>query len=204
MIKILEHSIIEHNLSMIRDKNTSSDIFRSSISRLSYFLAIESFKDLQMKDIDVETPIEKTFGKIVNTDVVVVAILRAGLMMISAFQEIYPLLKTGYIGLKRDETTLRASEYYFNVPEISKDTKVVILDPMLATGGSACWALKRLENIGAKDLTLAVIIATPEGIQNVNASFPSVKIVTIKVDRGLNNMGYIVPGLGDAGDRANG
>lgn len=203
MIKVLDHPLVHNDISIIRNKNTTSSHFRDAVKRISYHLAIESMFNLDTLEINVETPLEITTGKKINTKVLVIPILRAGLSLLPAFQEIYPDLIIGYAALKRNEETFESEEYYYNIPKISKDYKVIILEVMLATGGSINTLLSKLEMDGITNITVCSIVSAPEGLEKIGANFPNVEIITAVIDRELNEKKYILPGLGDAGDRIN-
>ncbi len=198
---LVEHPIIKRDVTILRDKNTDSETFRSALQRVSNLLAAEVSKNFSLTKIEVETPLEKTVGNKLSNDVILVPVLRAGLGMVNGFLQIIPEAKVGHIGLQRDEETLKPIEYYYKVPKNLELAEVVMLDPMLATGGSASEALKYLKNRGAKKLVFACLVAAPEGIQKIVAEHPDVKIFAGALDRELNSKGYILPGLGDAGDR---
>ena len=164
-------------------------------------MAVELSKEFSLTQTEIETPLEKTKGSKLSSDVILVPVLRAGLGMVNGFLQIIPEAKVGHIGLQRDEETLKPVEYYYKVPKNLESAEVVILDPMLATGGSASEALKYLKKRGASKMAFACIVAAPEGIEKINSEHPDVKIFAAAIDRELNSKGYIVPGLGDAGDR---
>ena len=154
-----------------------------------------------MEKVEVETPLEKTTGYRLSEEIILVPILRAGLGMVSGFLEIIPDAKVGHIGMERNEETLEPNSYYFKIPSSKGNTKIIVLDPMLATGGSVIAAISKLKNSGIINCTFASLVAAPEGIKNVTKKHPEVEIFTTALDRGLNEKGYILPGLGDAGDR---
>lgn len=196
----LEHPLAGDLIAGLRSKDTGKVEFRSLCDRLSYVLAVEATRFLSVKSVEVQTPLELAKGVRVDSPVVVVPILRAGLGMLSAFLEIIPDASVGYIGMERDEETAEAGEYYCKIPEL-EGAKVLVIDPMLATGGSACGALRVLREKGAADCVLVTVISAPEGIEEVHSAFPDVPIVTGVVDRCLDERRYIRPGLGDFGDR---
>ncbi len=196
----LDHPLAADLLVGLRDRRTDKVDFRSLCDRVSYFLAVEATRSLRTAEVVVETPLEATEGHRVDCPVVIVPILRAGLGMLSAFLEILPDASVGYIGMERDEETARAGEYYCKIPEM-EGAKVLLIDPMLATGGSACGALRVLREKGAKDCVLVTVLSAPEGIGEVRSEFPDVPIITGVVDRCLDERKYIRPGLGDFGDR---
>ncbi|GAB4295282.1 MAG: uracil phosphoribosyltransferase [Ignavibacteriaceae bacterium] len=198
---LLDHPLIKRDLTVLRNKNTKPEFFRAAVKRISILLAAEIGKQFSVRSVQVITPLEKTKGEELREQIVLVPVLRAGLGMVSGFLEIIPDAKVGHIGLQRDETTLKPVEYYYKTPkEISKG-EVILLDPMLATGGSASGAVSYLKNKGASNIVFACIVAAPEGLKKISSAHPDVKIFSAALDRELNNKGYILPGLGDAGDR---
>jgi uracil phosphoribosyltransferase len=198
---LINHPIIKRDVTILRDANTDSETFRAALQRISNILAVEISKEFKLKDIDVTTPLEKTIGSKLASDVILVPVLRAGLGMVNGFLQIIPEAKVGHIGLQRDEETLKPIEYYYKVPQNLDSANVIILDPMLATGGSASEALNYLKKRGAKNLFFASIVSAPEGVKKIENDHPDIKIFSAALDRELNNKGYILPGLGDAGDR---
>ena len=203
MIKILDHPLVAHSMTQLRDKNSTSEQFRSAARRICYHLAIEATKNLETTQFEIKTPLESLNGKEISDSVVLLPVLRAGLVMLEPFLDLIPQAKTGYAGMRRNEKTLEAEEYYFSIPRFDSNTQVIVLDVMLATGNTAAATLSRLEFEGAVGITVASIIAAPDGIEKIRSEFPDVRIITATLDRGLNKNGYIVPGLGDAGDRVN-
>ncbi len=201
MITILDHPLVHHFLTELRDKNSNSPKFRRAAEIIGTNLAITAMENLRISECEVETPMEKTTGFRVDRDVVFVPVLRAGLALLEPFQRMYPDAVTGFIGMKRNEKTLEPDEYMFSFPQVSARTSVYVLDVMLATGGSLKATLARLQLEGVEDITVCCAIATPEGIENVLAEFKNINIITAALDRCLNDVGYILPGLGDAGDR---
>jgi len=198
---LIEHPIVKRDVTILRDKNTDSENFRAALQRVSNILAVELSKEFKLTKTEVETPLESTQGAKLTHDVILVPVLRAGLGMVNGFLQIIPEAKVGHIGLQRDEETLKPIEYYYKVPKHLETAEVVMLDPMLATGGSASEALKYLKNRGASKLVFACLVAAPEGIEKIKSEHPDVKIFAAAMDRELNTKGYILPGLGDAGDR---
>lgn len=198
---VVEHPLIKRDVTILRDKNTDSENFRAALQRVSNLLASEISKNFSLTSVEIETPLEKTAGARLSNDVILVPVLRAGLGMVNGFLQIIPEAKVGHIGLQRDEETLKPIEYYYKVPKHLDQSEVIMLDPMLATGGSASEALKYLRNRGAKKLVFACLVAAPEGINKLQAEHPDIKIFAAAFDRELNRRGYILPGLGDAGDR---
>lgn len=201
-IHILDHPLIRHKLAIIRDKKTNTKQFREVISELATLMAYESFKDVPTQKIIVETPLETVEQTIVKENsIAIVPILRAGLGMVDGILSLFPAAKVGHIGLYRDEETFEPKEYYCKLP-IGIDEKVVmVVDPMLATGGSACDAITMLKKRGCKKIKLMSIIGAPEGVSKVAETHPDVEIYVSTLDRCLNEKCYILPGLGDAGDR---
>ena len=202
---VLNHPLITHKLSILRDKNTGTKKFRELISEISILLCYEAMKDAKLNDIVVETPLEKYKTKSLNEDnYAFVPILRAGMSMVEGIIKVVPNAKIGHIGLYINEKTLEPVEYYYKMPENINKREVFILDPMLATGGSAIATIDRLKKDGVKKIKFLCIIASPLGIENVKKAHKDVKIYCANVDRELNDVGYILPGLGDAGDRVYG
>lgn len=198
---IVEHPLIKKDLTILRDKKTQPEIFRSALQRISILLAAEISKNISLDEIEIETPLERTTGYKQKKQIVLVPVLRAGLGMVNGFLELIPDSKVGHIGLQRNEETLEPIEYYFKTPSELEQSDVILLDPMLATGGSASGAVTYLKKKGAQIIYFACIVAAPEGVQRININHPDVKIYSASLDRELNNKGYILPGLGDAGDR---
>ena len=198
----VRHAVAEVELTMLRNAQTGTAGFRAALRRLSRILVCEATRELHTEDIPISTPMAPTTGSKLVFDVIVVEVLRAGLGMIDAFMDVIPGAKQGHIGLQRDEATAIASQYYCKFPpHIGPHNPVFLLDPMLATGGSCCDALKLIEATGAEDITVISVIAAQEGVDRVRREFPNVKIFTAAVDPILDERKYIVPGLGDAGDR---
>lgn len=200
-LTIIEHPLIKRDLTLLRDRRTPSFQFRAILRHLAGLMAYEVTKDLKTKRIKIHTPLEETYGYRITEQVILVPILRAGLGMVGGFVEYLPEAKVGHIGLYRDEETLKPVDYYFKFPKKLKDSLILVLDPMLATGGSAAAAITFLKKKGAKNIRFVSIVSSPEGVKTLIESHPDVKIYTTALDRTLNNKGYIVPGLGDAGDR---
>ncbi len=198
---ISEHPLIQHKMAMLRDKNTSTKEFRELVNEITKLLTYEATRELPVEDTTVETPVAEAQCKKVTKDIVVVPILRAGLGMVDGFHDLIPSSKIGHIGLYRDPDTLTPVEYYCKVPKNLEESKVFLLDPMLATGKTAEAAIEFLKERGAKDVTMLCVIAAPEGVKTVQKAFDDVDIYTAAYDVKLNEKGYIVPGLGDAGDR---
>ena len=201
-VHILDHPLIRHKLAIIRDKNTNTKQFREIVSELATLMAYESFKDVPTQEIEVETPLEKVTQTIVKENsIAIVPILRAGLGMVDGILSLFPAAKVGHIGLYRDEETFEPQEYYCKLPVGIDEKVVMVVDPMLATGGSACDAIAMLKKRGCKKIKLMSIIGAPEGVSKVANAHPDVEIFVSTLDRCLNENCYILPGLGDAGDR---
>ena len=198
---VLDHPMIKRDVTLLRDKSTGPEAFREAVKRISTVLAVEISRDFKLISYEVETPLEVTEGFRTSQDVVLVPVLRAGLGMVSGFLAILPNTRVGHIGLQRDEDTLMPVEYYYNTPKNIDVATVILIDPMLATGGSASEAIKFLKKRGAKNIIFACLVAAPEGINKIEKDHPDVKIFGAALDRELNDKGYILPGLGDAGDR---
>ena len=200
-VHVISHPIAQELLTHLRDARTPSPLFRQYAQRLSVLIATEAMRDLPTEDVVVDTPLGPANGVKVSTDVVVVPVLRAGLGMLDAVLGVVPHARVGHIGLQRDEATAVASQYYAKFPSGLDASLVVLVDPMLATGGSAVAALQLLASRGARQMRLLCIVAAPEGIREVEAHFPDVQIYTPAIDSHLDAHKYIVPGLGDFGDR---
>ena len=201
MVRIVDHPLVHDALASLRDKRTTPEHFRRAATRISVLLAAEALRDVATSEVSVETPLGPAAGRRVSTDVVVVPVLRAGLGMLDAVLELVPSARVGHIGLQRDEATAVASRYYSKLPAGVDRSFVLMIDPMLATGGSAATALDVLRLAGATDVRIVCIVAAPEGIRFVEQRHPDVTIYTPVVDRALNDQKFIVPGLGDFGDR---
>ena len=198
----LNHPLIKHKISILRDKRTTTKEFRELIGEISMILCYEALKDAELEEREIETPIEKTTGQILNENkYAFVPILRAGMGMIDGVLDVVPGAKIGHIGLYRNEETLEPIEYYFKVPDGIENKEVILLDPMLATGGSGIDAISQIKERGVKKIKFLSIIAAPEGLKNMQEAHPDVQIYCATIDKHLNENGYIVPGLGDAGDR---
>ena len=201
-VTIFDHPLIAHKIAHVRDKNTGMKEFRELIEEITSIMAYESLKDVPTKKIMVETPLETTEQTVVEEQsVVVVPILRAGLGMVNGIHKLFPTAKVGHIGLCRNEETLQPETYYIKLPDGIENKMVILLDPMLATGGSAAAAMQMLKDRGCKNIRLMSIIGAPEGIKVVAEAHPDCKVFVSTLDRTLNEHGYILPGLGDAGDR---
>ena len=199
-LHMLRHPLADHILTHLRDKTTKPVLFRNLSYQLSLLLALEATRDLDTVGKPIETPLTRTTGRVLARPLVVVPILRAGLGMLQPFQDIFPDISVGYIGLERDHETAVARSYYCKLPPV-KDTRTIVVDAMLATGGSAAQALSVVKEHGATDVRLVCIIGAPEGVETVARAHPEVPIVLGVLDEALDSRKYIVPGLGDFGDR---
>ena len=201
-VKVMNHLLIKHKISLLRDSSTSSKEFRELVSEIAMLMCYEATRDLPLKEIDIETPMGTARSEILNNvKVAFVPILRAGLGMMDGMIELIPAAKVGHIGMYRDPETLNPEQYYCKLPTDIARRDVYVLDPMLATGGSAVGAVNILKKAGVKNIKLLCIIACPEGIAAFTQAHPDVQLFCGTVDKGLNEEGYIVPGLGDCGDR---
>ena len=199
-IEVVQHPLVKHILTRLRDASTEPAQFRALARQLTLLLAVEATRDLPVREHTVQTPLETTQGHSLAQPIVAVPILRAGLGMLEAITELFTDVRVGYIGLERDEATAVARAYYCKLPPIGA-SRVLLLDPMLATGGSAAQAIEVLLKAGAQDIVHVCVVAAPEGVRLLNARFPQVRIVAASIDRGLNDRKFILPGLGDFGDR---
>ncbi|WP_312701570.1 uracil phosphoribosyltransferase [Sedimentibacter sp.] len=201
-ITVVSHPLIQHKLTMLRDKNTSSKDFRELVREIAMLMAYEVTRNLPVKDIEIETPISKMTGKVLaGEDIAIVPVLRAGLGMVDGMLDLIPNAKIGHIGLYRNEETLQPVEYYCKLPSDIGNRTVIITEPMLSTGGSMIGALTLLKQYGAKKIKSIHLVCAPEGLKKVTEAHPDVEIYTAAIDEKYNEIGYIVPGLGDAGDR---
>ncbi|MCX6301177.1 MAG: uracil phosphoribosyltransferase [Bacteroidia bacterium] len=201
MLKVLEHPLITHKLTQLRRKETETKDFRYNLSEIAALMAYEITRDLPMKETDVVTPMGKCRTRELTGTVVLIPVLRAGLGMVEGITNLIPDAKVGHIGMYRDHETLKPITYYSKLPDNLADSVVMVLDPMLATGGSATAAIQALKDSGAKKIKLVCIIGAPEGVRRIEEDHPDVQIYLAGLDERLNEIGYIVPGLGDAGDR---
>lgn len=200
-VTLIEHPVIARDLTTLRDINTSTAEFRPAIKRIAIILAYHALKKLPLRSFEVETPIEKTTGYDIDQEVFVVPILRAGLSLTDALLQFIPDAKVGHLGMYRDEETHEPVDYYSNISDGVEKAKVLVVDPMLATGGSADDALTFLKDKGAQHLRFISLISAPEGLERLQENHPDVHIITAAIDEKLNDDAFIVPGLGDAGDR---
>jgi uracil phosphoribosyltransferase len=200
-VHLVDHPLVQDTLLILRNERTDAAVFRRMATRISVLLAVEALRDLPTVPSTVTTPMGDADGRRIGADVVVVPVLRSGLGMLDAVLELLPSARVGHIGLQRDETTAVASQYYAKLPSGIGNSYVLMIDPMLATGGSAAAALELLRRAGARDIRILCIVAAPEGIDLIERRFPDVRIFTPVIDRGLNDRKFIIPGLGDFGDR---
>ncbi len=201
MLKVLQHPLITHKLTQLRRKETCTKDFRHILNEMAGLMAYEITGDIPLQEVVVETPVGKCSTNEVNHEIVLVPILRAGLGMVDGIRRMIPTAKVGHMGLYRNEETLEPVTYYAKFPKNLTEATVMLLDPMLATGGSASAAITELKNNGAVNIKLVCIVGAPEGVDRVETDHPDVEIILAALDDGLNDKGYIVPGLGDAGDR---
>ena len=200
-VQVMDHPLIQHKVTLMRKKETGSKDFRNLLEEITMLMGYEITRDLPLEDVEIETPVAKMIGKqISGKKLGIVPVLRAGLGMVQGMLNLIPTAKVGHIGLYRDPQTLEPVEYYCKLPAV-EDRDFIIVDPMLATGGSASAAITLLKEKGIKNIKLMCLVAAPQGVQKVNADHPDVRIYVAALDDKLNDQGYIVPGLGDAGDR---
>jgi uracil phosphoribosyltransferase len=200
-VTVIAHPLVQHNLTRLRDKRTQPQEFRRLLGEIASLMLYEATRSFATRPTAVQTPLAPARGFRIKRDVVLVPVLRAGLGMLDSILQLIPNARVGFIGLKREETTLRAQFYHKSLPKNLSRFEVILIDPMLATGGSAVAALNLLAEQGAKQVRLVNLVAAPEGIRRVRKSYPKLPIFTAAIDRRLNNKGYILPGLGDVGDR---
>ena len=198
---ILRHPLIEHKLAILRNRDTDNKHFRKTLNELSYLIVYEITRDLALRPVRIQTPLAPCDAQQLAEQVLLVPILRAGLGMVDGILDLIPSAKVGHVGVYRDEQTLRPVEYYCKLPPGAETMRVFLLDPMLATGGSLAYAIDRLKERGIRQITVVSVIAAPEGLAALQAAHPDAKIYVAKLDEKLNARGYILPGLGDCGDR---
>lgn len=201
MLKVLEHPLITHKLTQMRKKETKTKDFRENLNEIGGLMAYEITRDLPTKNVEIDTPVCHMTGRELEKDIILVPILRAGLGMVDGITQLIPTVKIAHVGLYRDEETLEPHTYFEKYPPNIEDATVIIVDPMLATGGSANAAIEKVKAQGAKDIRLVCLVGAPEGVKKVEEENPDVDIYLAALDEKLNDKGYIVPGLGDAGDR---
>lgn len=201
-LHVVDHPLVQHKLSILRDKNTSTKDFRELVTELAIFEGYEALRDLPLEDVEIETPLEKMVAhKIAGKKIAIIPILRAGLGMVDGILSLVPSARVGHVGMYRDEETHEPVQYYCKFPPAIEERTCLIVDPMLATGGSLTAAIKFLRDAGVKDIRCLTLVSCPEGVQAVLDFDPDVRLYTCVVDRQLNENAYILPGLGDAGDR---
>ncbi|ASR40427.1 uracil phosphoribosyltransferase [Ligilactobacillus agilis] len=200
--EVLDHPLIQHKLTIIRDKNCGTREFRQCVNEIAELMAYEVSRDMALEDVEIETPMGKTVQKrLAGKKVVIVPILRAGLGMVDGILELIPAAKVGHIGMYRDEETMKPHEYFVKMPDDLENREMFIVDPMLATGGSAIMAVDALKKRGARSIKFVCLVAAPEGVEALRAAHPDIDIFAAALDEKLNENSYIIPGLGDAGDR---
>ncbi|MFC5523463.1 uracil phosphoribosyltransferase [Polaromonas jejuensis] len=201
-VHLIDHPLVQHKLTLMRRKDASTNTFRTLLNELSMLMAYEVTRDMPMQEIEIETPLEKTTSRMIDgKKLVFVSILRAGNGILEGMLSVVPGARVGHVGLYRDPKTLTAVEYYFKMPHDMQERDIVIVDPMLATGNSAIAAVERLKELNPKSIKFVCLLTCPEGIAALHNAHPDVPIYTAAIDRQLNEHGYILPGLGDAGDR---
>ncbi|MBL0919993.1 MAG: uracil phosphoribosyltransferase [Hydrogenophaga sp.] len=201
-VHVIAHPLVQHKLTLMRRKDTSTKSFRELVHELSALLAYELTRDMPMQEIEIETPLEPMKSRVIDGKKIVLAsILRAGNGFLDGMLQVIPGARVGHIGLYRDPATLKAVEYYFKMPQDMHERDVIVLDPMLATGNSAVAAVDRLKKTNPRSIRFVCLVTCPEGLKTFHDAHPDVPVYTPAIDRGLNDHGYIVPGLGDAGDR---
>ena len=201
-LTIVKHPLVQHKLTIMRKASTPTALFRQLLREISQLLAYEITRNLETKNLKIETPlVEMNSPELAGRKLALISILRAGNCLLDGMLELIPSARVGFVGLYRDEKTLQPVQYYFKVPELLEERMVIAVDPMLATGNSSVAAINLLKEAGAKNISFLCLLAAPEGVENMRKAHPDVKIVTAALDSHLNENGYIVPGLGDAGDR---
>ncbi len=201
-VNVMTHPLIQHKVTLIRSVDTGTKDFRQLLEEIALLMGYEITRDLPLEDVKVQTPLVEAIGKqIAGKKVGIVPILRAGLGMVNGLLELMPMAKVGHVGMYRDPETLQPVEYYCKLPSDLSERRIIVTDPMLATGGSAAAAISLLKEKGAKEIQLMCLVAAPEGVEVVNKAHPDVRIYVAALDEKLNDHGYILPGLGDAGDR---
>lgn len=201
-VVVLDHPLIQHKLTMLRDKKTDVKDFRELVDELSNLMAYEVTRDIELKEINIETPIAKTKGRVISgKKVAIIAILRAGLGMVDGILKLIPSAKVGHVGMYRDPETLMPVSYYAKLPKDIDKRDIIVVDPMLATGGTAVATIEYVKKHTKSSIKFMCLVAAPEGIKAIQDKFPDIAIFTATIDEGLNSHAYIVPGLGDAGDR---
>ena len=200
-VKLISHPLIAHKLAFLRDKNTPPFHFRVLINEITYLMIFEATRDLKLCPIEIETPIAKMSAKRLSDKVMICPILRAALGMLNSVFDLIPDAAVGFLGFQRNEATLKAEFYYAKLPQDYKERVAIIIDPMFATGGTAIDAVRFLKEKGVKNIKFISILSSPEGLKSFSEIYPDIEVYTAAIDEGLNDKGYIIPGLGDAGDR---
>jgi uracil phosphoribosyltransferase len=204
MINLVTHPLAKSCLVKIRNKKTDIKEYREYTRILTYCIALDATKDFPIKSVNVETPFEEIIAEKLDVDIILLPILRAGLSMVDSFLDLFPAARIGYVGVRRNEDTLEPEEYYFSLPPVKENSVIIILEPMIATGGTICQTLGKLQLEGIENVVITSILSAPEGIERILSEYPGISITTAALDRELNHKGYIIPGLGDAGDRYTG
>lgn len=200
-VHLISHPLIEHKLSILRDKQTEPFQFRLLVDEITYLMLFEATRDLALKNVEIETPVSTCKAKKLNANIMICPILRAALGMLDSIFKLIPDASVGFLGLQRNEKTLQAELYYAKLPEDYKSRVAIVIDPMFATGGTAIDAVSFLKEKGVQDIRFLSLVSAPEGLERFSKIYPDVPVYTASIDEGLNEKGYIVPGLGDAGDR---
>jgi len=201
-VHLIDHPLVQHKLTLMRRKDASTNTFRTLLNELSSLMAYEVTRDMPLQDVQIETPLETMTGRMIDgKKLVFVSILRAGNGILEGMLNVVPGARVGHVGLYRDPATLQAVEYYFKMPSEMAERDIIVVDPMLATGNSAIAAIDRLKKLQPRSIKFVCLLTCPEGIANLQKAHPDVPIYTAAIDRQLNDHGYILPGLGDAGDR---
>ena len=201
MLKIINHPLIKVKMSKLRNEKTKHFVFRKNLKEIASLMVYEILKDVELREVEIQTPLVKTVGYKYKNDIIIVGILRAGLGLMQGISELIPEARMGHIGIYRDETTFEAKKYFYKIPNVKKDSKIILVDPMLATGVSANRAISLLKNDGFTNIDLVCILGVDEGVEIIKKDHPDVNIFLAAKDPILNDHKYIVPGLGDAGDR---
>lgn len=201
-VQVMDHPLIQHKLTILRDKNTGTKDFREAVNEIARLMAFEVSRDMPLQDVEIETPLVKSIQKeLAGKKVAIIPILRAGLGMVDGMLDLIPAAKVGHVGMYRDHETLEPVEYFVKLPSDINERQLLVVDPMLATGGSAIAAIDSLKKRGASTIKFVCLVAAPEGVEALEQAHPDVEIYTAALDESLDENGYIIPGLGDAGDR---
>jgi uracil phosphoribosyltransferase len=201
MLKIIDHPLVKVKMTELRNKNSNHSVFKQNVREIASLMVYEALKNVELKEIEIETPITKTIGFQYKQDIIVVGILRAGLGLMQGVSDLIPQARMGHIGIYRDEKTFEAKQYFYKIPEVAKDSKIILVDPMLATGASANKSIDLLKKDGFTNIQLVCLLGVQEGVDLITKHHPNVNIMLAALDEKLNEDKYIVPGLGDAGDR---